>query len=233
MAGVGQPAREHPVVEGVGDLGGDDHAADGDVAGVDALGEGDQVGPDVVRVEREPLARTPEARHDLVEDQEDPVAVADLARAGEVAGRRDHDPRGPGDRLEQDGRDALGPLGLDRPLEVVERTGALLLGRTRPELRAVEEGPEEVHVAGRVLVGDAAPVARRDDGGAGVAVVRAVAREDLGPAGDQAGHPDGVLVGVGAAGREEDLLEALGRPLQDQPCRLRTGRVRRARGRPS
>ena len=132
VAGVGEPAREDAVVEGVRDLGGDDHAADGDVAGVDALGEGDQVGADVVRVEGEPLARTPEAGHDLVEDQLDAVAVADRAHAGQVAGRGDHDPGRAGHGLEQDRGDRLGALGLDGPLEVVQRAGALLLGRARP-----------------------------------------------------------------------------------------------------
>ena len=81
----------------------------------------------------------------------------------------------------------------------------LLLGRGRPELGAVQVGAEEVHVPARVLVGHAAPVARRDDRRAGVAVVRAVGREDLVAAGVQARHADGVLVRVGAAVGEEDL----------------------------
>ena len=56
MPAVGQTAGEDPVVEGVRDGVGDDHAAHRDVAGVHALGERDQVRTDVERIEGEPLA---------------------------------------------------------------------------------------------------------------------------------------------------------------------------------
>ena len=77
-----------------------------------------------------------------------------------------------------------------------------------PERGAVRVRAEEVHVAVGVLVGPAAGVAGRGHRGAGVAVVAAVEAEHLVLAGVDASHPDRVLVGVGAAVGEEDLVEA-------------------------
>ena len=53
-----------------------------------------QVGHDVPVVDREPPAGAAEAGHHLVGDQQDAVAVADLAHALEVAVGRDEDPVG-------------------------------------------------------------------------------------------------------------------------------------------
>ena len=47
-------------------------------------------------------------------------------------------------------------------------------------------------------------------------VIAAIPGDDLVASGDQARHPDGVLVGVGAAIGEEHLVEALGRAVEDQ-----------------
>src|SRR5690606_20924353 len=130
------------------------------------------------------------------------------------------------DRLEQDGRDRLRPLGDDHALEVAQRALALLLGGRRVELRAEQVGGEGVHVAARELVGHAPPVARRDDRRTRVAVVGAVGRDDLVPARDEPGHADRVLDRVGTAVREEHLLQALGRALGDQVRRLAAREVR-------
>ena len=101
-------------------------------------------------------------------------------------------------------------LHLDGVLEVLEGALALLgLGRG-VELRAVEEGPEEVDDAGGAGVGREAPgVTGEVDAQVGAAVVRAVAAEHLGPTGVDAGHAHGVLDGLGAAVGEEDVAEAL------------------------
>ena len=64
-----------------------------------------------------------------------------------------------------------------------------------------------------------------DDRGAGVAVVRAVRREDLVAPGVQARHPDRVLVRVGAAVGEEHLVEARRRVVDDAPGGLAAGEV--------
>ena len=86
-------------------------------------------------------------------------------------------------------------------------------------------------VPARVLVGHAAPVPGRDDRRPGVAVIAAVGRDDLVPAGEQASHPDGVLVGVGAAVGEEHLAEAVGGAVGDPPRRLAAGEVGGGRAR--
>ena len=71
-------------------------------------------------------------------------------------------------------------------------------------------------VATSKFVGHPAPVPGGDDRCSGVAVIAAIPGDDLVASGDQARHPDGVLVGVGAAIGEEHLVEALGRAVEDQ-----------------
>ena len=66
---------------------------------------------------------------------------------------------------------------------------------------------EDVDDPNRALVRPAPGVARRLDGGAGGAVVRAVPGQDLRAAGDGARDLDRVLVRVVAAEREEDLVD--------------------------
>ena len=53
------------------------------------------------------LAGAAKTAHHLVADQQDAVAVAQRAHALQVPGRRDDDPVGAGDGLQQDGRDRL------------------------------------------------------------------------------------------------------------------------------
>ena len=55
---------------------------------------------------------------DLVEDEQDAVAVADLADRREIAGRRHEDAVGAGHGLEDDGGDRLRPFVLQELLEV-------------------------------------------------------------------------------------------------------------------
>src|SRR5690606_39571973 len=103
------------------------------------------------------------------------------------------------DGLQQDLRYRVGTLALPDAWQVVQGAPALRLGRRPPELAAVQVRPERVHVPGRVLVGEAPPVAGRDDRGAGVAVVAAVPRDHLAAPGVQPRQPDRVLDGVGPA----------------------------------
>ena len=79
MPRIGQAAGVRPVGERVGDAAADDDAAEWDVTGVDALGEADQIRGDAPVVDGEPLAAAPEARHDLIGDHHDAVAIAQLA----------------------------------------------------------------------------------------------------------------------------------------------------------
>ena len=82
-----------------------------------------------------------------------------------------------------------------------------------------------MHDVVRVLVGPAPWLAREVDGETGVAVVRAVERHHLAAAGVQPRHADRVLVGVGAAVGEEDLVHAVGREVDDALRGLAARRV--------
>ena len=68
----------------------------------------------------EHLAGAAEAGDDLVEDQQHVVAVADLAQARQILGRRRGDAAGVADRLDDHRGDGLRPLQLDDPLDLVD-----------------------------------------------------------------------------------------------------------------
>ena len=107
----------HPRLEHRGDGGLRHHHARGDAAR-QRLGARQDVGRDARVLVGEPLARAAHAGLDLVEDQEHAAAIAELAQAREVVGRRDVDPALALDRLDQDrGRLVVEHLG-DR-VEVV------------------------------------------------------------------------------------------------------------------
>jgi len=76
--------------EGVVDVVGQQHRADRLVAAAQPLGNGHQVGRDAFLLAGVQGAGATHAAHHLVEDQEHAVAVADLADALEIAGRRRH-----------------------------------------------------------------------------------------------------------------------------------------------
>ena len=120
VARVGEPTGEEAVLDRLVDVVAHGHRAERDVAGVDPLRGRDDVRDDVPVVAGEPAARAAPARHHLVEDQQDPVAVADLADRLQVAVRRDDDPVRPGDRLEDDRGDRVRPL----VLRISSRCGA-------------------------------------------------------------------------------------------------------------
>ncbi len=108
----------------------------------------------------EPRPRAAEARHHLVGDEEDPVAVAERPDPFEVAVGRYEDSVRSGDRLEDERRDGRGALELDRFLE----GGKNHVGRVgRPGRAVVEvEHVDDARDAG--LVRPAAGVTRERDG---------------------------------------------------------------------
>ena len=212
VPGVGETAGVGALAEGLGDGLGHDHAAEGHVAGVHALGEAEQVGGHVPVVGREPRTGATEAHHHLVEDQQDPVLVAELAHAGQVGVGRDEHAVGAHHRLEDDRRDRSAPSYWIDLGEVGQRPLALLLGGRRAERRPVEVRPHEVHDAGDRRLAPPPPrlTGERHRAGRG-AVVAAVGGQHLVAAGVGAGHADGVLGGLGAAVGEEHPVETLGR----------------------
>ncbi len=176
-------------------------------------------------VDGEPAAGAPEPCHDLVADHQDPEPVAQLADALRVAVRRDQDPVGARDRLEDERRNRRRTLELDRLLELRQCN----LGRVRAALYAVIR-VEHVYDPTRKLVGPAARVAGGLDRAPGRPVVGAVAGQDLRPARHRASDLDRVLVGVRPGEREQHLVDVsrqqLGQ-LLPQPCSRFVGHERR------
>ena len=81
---------------------------------------------------------------------------------------------------------------------------------------------EACALAGR-LHGPAAQVAGGGDGSAGGAVIGAVAGDDLVLSGDHAGDFEGRLVGLGAAGGEEEFFDAGGQHFEQLGAEPRAG----------
>ena len=148
---------------GLGDGVADERAADGAVvrrvhdlrlaeharerqAGGDRLGDGDQVGLDAVVLDREQLAGAREAGLHLVDDQADPVLVADRAQPLHELLSRGQEAALALDRLDDDRRDLLGRHLRDEELpqlgERGARVGAAVVLR---EGRAVDLGRERPH----------------------------------------------------------------------------------------
>ena len=191
-----------------------DDGADRRVGRGQALGGQDHVRLDVVLLRAEPGAEAAEAVDDLVGDQQDAVVVADLADALEVALRRGEDAAGVLDRLHDHHRDRGRVERLQRVQEVVEQEVRELL--LRLPLRAVVA----VGVAAVADLGDErlerraqrpdAVDRQRAHGGAvvgdvaadGLPALLAARRVVL------AGELPGGLDGLGAAGDEEDAVEA-------------------------
>ena len=166
---------------------------------------------------REPGAGPPEAGHDFVENEEDPVLVAERPQTADEPIRRDDETGAADDRLEEDRRDVLGALVPQHLLDVCER----LLGIVA-EHRAVGVGVEEADHAGDAGLVRPAPVVAAERGGAlRLAVERAPLGQDLVPLGVHARDPKGVLVRLAAARGEERLGQVARRDLGHQARELR------------
>ena len=130
--------------------------------------------------DREPLAGAAEPGHHLVGDHQDAVLVAQRADALHVAVGRDQDAVGARHGLEDERRDRLRAFELDDLLEVAQR----LLGRIPPALDAVIR-VEHVDEPACGRLAPASRIAGRGDRAGRAAVVRAIAGQDLLPAGVQ------------------------------------------------
>ena len=147
VADVG--AADRAVAGRVHDLRLAEHARERQPGG-DRLGDRDQVGLDAVVLDREHPAGAAEAGLHLVDDEDDPVPVADRAHAREELRRRDDEAALALDGLDDDRRDVLRRdlrderalergergVGVDAAVLVRERH-AVDLGRERAEARLV------------------------------------------------------------------------------------------------
>src|SRR5262249_47015802 len=151
-----------------------------------------------------------EARHHLVENEQDAVAIAQLANAGQITVGGNDDPVRAGYRFHHDRRDVLWPFILDHLFHVaqaLERAGRLIAAKPAAIVVRIEHaadsrnprlGPEAARIPGQC---------GRTGGGA---VVAAVADDDLRPPCHQPGDPNRVLVGFRAPEGEEALVEIAG-----------------------
>jgi hypothetical protein len=109
-------------------------------------------------VDAEPCPGAAEADQHLVGDEDDAMTGAQVPDSPQIAGRRHDDPRAAGHRFQDQRGDGRRAFEKDHLLEMSQRPLALLLGRARPERRAVQEGAEEVDRARRA--GVRSPTAR-------------------------------------------------------------------------
>src|SRR3954471_5113470 len=214
---VRQPAVEHLLFERFRDVMPHPDGAERQVARREPLGHRDEVGNRVPVVDGEPLPGAAEAGHHLVGHHQDPVAVADLADALDVPVRRDEDAVRPDDRLEEYRGDRLRTLVPDHVLETLEALldGPWLLLTPAVRVRVADDADEPR------LVRPAPRVSRQRHRPERRSVVRAVPGEDLVAPGVVTGDLDRILDRLGAAEREEDLVDVarqdLGELLAETP----------------
>ncbi len=205
---VREAAREDLLVEVLRDALVHDDGADRRVAGGQALGGGDDVGHDVPVLEAERLAGAAEAGEDLVGDEQRALGVARAADERPVLGRGHEHAVGAGDGLEDDGGHRARALERHGGADVGGALAAAGLDALA-ERAAIAVAVLDVDDAGEAGLDErAAPVAGERDRAHRRAVVAAVAADELLAPGDLARDLERVLVGLGAAEREEDLGEA-------------------------
>src|SRR5262245_2715333 len=137
---VGQAAVEHVLVEVLIHLRRQSDRPKRDVRRRQSLGHRHDVGHHAPVVHGEPLPRAAEPGHDLVGDQQDPVPVAELAHALQVAAGWDQDAIGARHGLEDECGDRVRALEGDRLVQVRERRVGVLEPTLRPVVRV-----EHVH----------------------------------------------------------------------------------------
>ncbi len=167
---------------------------------------------------REGRPQPPEARDDLVEDQQDPVLAGDRAETLEIALRRDQHARRARDRLHDHRRDRLGSVERNDPLELVGEVRAMFglalrpavlrdvgvrqvvdASKERAEIAAVVHDPADRDPAEAHAV--IAPLATDQPRPAALAARPVIGERDLERAVDR----------LGARIGEEDMLEPVGR----------------------
>jgi len=144
VPGRGQAAGELVVLQPVGETFRHDDGAERQVTRRDALGHGHDVGDDVPVLAGEPASGAPEAGHDLVEDEQDVVAVADLADRSEVSVRRHEHAVRACHCLEDHRSDCVGAFVLEDLLEMraarADRARAGVARRQERDRVVVERG---------------------------------------------------------------------------------------------
>ena len=112
--------------QGVVNAASDDGGAHRDRAIRNALRNGHNVGRHLEKLRRERRSQAAEARDDLIEDEEEAVAVADGAQLLEIAFWRQQHPCRSGHRLDDDGGDGVRAVKADQALQVIGKLCAML-----------------------------------------------------------------------------------------------------------
>ena len=137
--------KPEPFGDRLEDVPAEQHRADRLVAAAQPLGDGHQVGRDAFLLARMQRAGAAHAAHDLVEDQQHAVAVADLADALEIARDRRHRAGGGADhRLGDEGHDGVGAELEDLRLELLRGALAVVLVALARLLVAIGEAGGDV-----------------------------------------------------------------------------------------
>ncbi len=206
----------------------DDHAAHRDVGRGERLGDGDDVGLVAVALAAEVVAEPAPGADHLVGDQQDVVAVADLPDPLEVALLGRDAAAGVLQRLEDHRRDRLGALEQDALLDLVRRPERVAVLGPAVAVRVRHVDPargERLELAAKR--GDA----RGAEGTEGGAVVRDLARDQLGLQGVSPGpviaarQLDRRLDRLRAAVGEEDPVQVARRQRRDPRRQLDRARV--------
>ena len=123
MAGVGVGVHElaGTLCDGLVDFLRPDRSAHGDVAGCDRLGDRHHVWLHIEVLQREPLAGATEAGNHFVGDQQDFIAVANFAQAGEIVLGRRVNAAGALYGLGDHGCDGVGAFYFDRGDDVINQ----------------------------------------------------------------------------------------------------------------
>ncbi len=143
----------------------------------------DDVGGDAPPPRRGGTADAAECGDDLVEDQNDPVPVANLAQPLQIADRRHQHPGRSGHRLDDHRRDGFGAVEVDEALEIVGELGAMLRKAAREGVARDVVRVTQVIDTGQAAAKGAAVVdeaADADSAKAG-AVIAALAPDQSGP----------------------------------------------------
>ena len=218
---------------------GDEHGTDRLVAAAEAFRDRHQVGGDALLVDRVQRAGTAHPAHDLVEDQQDSVTIAEVANPSEVAGHRRHRAeRRAGDGFGDERDDVVSAETRDLAVELVSKPHAVLLGRLAVAHAAIRVAGRNVRDVDQQRREWRAPPRISADGERAerIAVVALPPRDEMPPL--RLSDLDEVLPRelqrgldrLGTAGNEIDVPDA-GRRMRDERFREPLGDVRREKAR--
>mmetsp|Transcript_85553 Transcript_85553/g.228866 ORF Transcript_85553/g.228866 Transcript_85553/m.228866 type:complete len:228 (-) Transcript_85553:615-1298(-) len=169
-----------------------------------SLGAGQNIRHDAGEMlKREKLTGTTEAHHDLIENQQNLVLVAQRPDPLQISRRRHQRPIGPYDRLKHDGRNRIRPFHLDLLFQGLQASsgGRLVRGSPAEPQRLRVENLHESAAAG--LRKPSPEITSRPERRSGTPVVRPILGHDLGLPSEPPRNADSGFVGFSSTAREQ------------------------------